>query len=137
MLALGQAEVMPRDLGFGEWWAKYPRKVGRLAAEKAYRKTVEHGLATPTQLMAGLKNYCIYKPLDQPWCHPTTWLNQGRWSDLEPEQARDQRIEAPRMATPAPKPQQAIPAPARSDPTPDRWAMADRLKALASGLGKG
>lgn len=65
-----------------EWdtfWAAYPRKVGKLAAEKAYRKARTR--ATQEQLMTGLRAYLEHKPSYADWCHPQTWLNSGRWLD--------------------------------------------------------
>ena len=86
-----QTEAFADDFGWREWWEKYPRKVGKLAAQRLYVHTVKRRLATPAQLMDGLKRYCTYKPDEQPWCHPKTWLQDGRWDDVEPEQAWDDR----------------------------------------------
>jgi len=66
---------------FNEFWAAYPRKIGKPAAERAYRKIKpsEH-----EALMAGLavwkqdwdeRNQPEYTP------HPSTFLNQRRWED--------------------------------------------------------
>lgn len=64
---------------FPTWWARYPHKVGKFAAIKAYTKALKQ--ATPDQLQAGLERYITDKPEYAAWCHPATWLNQGRWMD--------------------------------------------------------
>lgn len=65
--------------GFAEWYALYPNKVGRPAAEKAWPKA--RSKADQQTLMAGLRAYIASKPEDRPWCNPATWLNQERWAD--------------------------------------------------------
>lgn len=69
------------DAGFDEFWRAYPKKVGKKAAQKAYRKAnVPAGT-----LLAALERQ---KRSDQ-WSrdggryipNPATWLNQGRWED--------------------------------------------------------
>ncbi len=75
---------------FDQWWAKYPRKVGKLAAEKAYQKA--RTLATVDDLIDGIDRYLQMKPEYADFCHPTTWLTQGRWMD-EPTPAEQLREE--------------------------------------------
>ncbi len=67
---------------FEDFWFSYPRKVGKLAAEKAYTKALKQ--AAPDVIWAGLQLYLKTKPAYADWCHPATWLNQGRWMD-EPD----------------------------------------------------
>jgi hypothetical protein len=64
---------------FDVWWLRYPRKVGKFAAAVAYRKARTQ--ATPAELLAGLDRYLRDKPAFADWCHPVTWLRQGRWLD--------------------------------------------------------
>mgnify|MGYP001616411375 CR=1 FL=1 len=64
---------------FTEFWAIYPRKVGKLAAEKAYAKARQ--VASQEELLAGVERYKRNKPGYADWCHPRTWLVQGRWLD--------------------------------------------------------
>lgn len=68
---------------FERFWQAYPRKVGRVKAEAAFKKVdVEESV-----LMAALENH---KRSDQ-WKkdngqfipHPATWLNGKRWEDEE------------------------------------------------------
>ena len=72
---------------FAEFWEVYPRKVGKEAARKAWRRikpTADH----QSKILAKIKQA---KNCDQ-WKrdngqyipNPATWLNQGRWDDEIP-----------------------------------------------------
>jgi hypothetical protein len=67
-------------IDFQAFWQSYPRKVGKLAAEKAYEKARKRGV-TQQQLLDGIAAYVQHKPAYADFCHPATWLNQGRWDD--------------------------------------------------------
>lgn len=67
---------------FEVFWQAYPRKVGKLAAMKAYAKARK--IATAAELLTGIERYKRLKPAYADYCHPATWLNQGRWMD-EPD----------------------------------------------------
>ena len=73
---------------FEDWYAVYPRKVGRGQAEKAYRKA-KHGVSAET-LLAGAKAYaalCRAKETEPQYiAHPATWLNGQRWTDEDLQQ---------------------------------------------------
>ena len=64
---------------FETWWASFPRRVGKLAAQKEYVKARK--LATAEELLEGVARYRQHKPKYADWCHPRTWLSQGRWAD--------------------------------------------------------
>jgi hypothetical protein len=67
---------------FEEFWLHYPRKIGKLAAEKAWRKAIKS--TDPYTIIAAVKSYAF--PADRQFVpHPATWLNAGRWMD---EQAK-------------------------------------------------
>lgn len=68
------------DEDFAAFWAGYPKRIGKLAAHKAYAK-VRRGGIPHEELMDGIVQYIATKPVWQAWAHPTTWLNQGRWMD--------------------------------------------------------
>jgi hypothetical protein len=70
---------------FDEFWQAYPRRVGKIAAEKAYAKALTAG-ASPDLLISGAKFYAMEKKLTDPQYvkHPATWLNAGCWQD-EPD----------------------------------------------------
>lgn len=66
------------------WWAAYPRKVGKLAAFRAYQTAKRLlGAEAAPRLLAGARGYAAQTAgKDEKYiAHPTTWLNQGRWDD--------------------------------------------------------
>jgi len=67
--------------GFTAFWSAYPRKVGKLAAQKAYTKARQ--TVSAEDLLAGLERYKVTKPSYADWCHAKTWLTQGRWLDQD------------------------------------------------------
>lgn len=69
---------------FDQFWEAYPSKVGKLAALKAWEKVKPDAALTETIIAA----VTAQKGSDR-WQrgyipNPTTWLNQGRWSDVLP-----------------------------------------------------
>jgi hypothetical protein len=85
-----EQDISCADGGFAEFWERYPRRIGKAAARKAYekaRKTSQHDdiMFGLFQQMASLTaREAQYIP------HPATWLNQERWND-EPEQHHNGR----------------------------------------------
>jgi hypothetical protein len=71
---------------FAEFWAAYPRKVGRAAAEKAWPKAIKkldpERLIKAAAYWAGLWEQCRTEKQFIP--HPATWLNGQRWDDEPP-----------------------------------------------------
>lgn len=67
---------------FEQFWTRYPRKVGRLVAEQKFKAARKQ--ATLEDILAGVDRYVASKPEYADWCHPKTWLSQGRWMD-EPD----------------------------------------------------
>lgn len=92
---------------FAEFWAAYPRKVGKAQAMQAYAKALRGqlrlqltcglGPAAHQDIMAGLERYKRDKPDYADWKHGSTFLNSVSWIDeggsevIEPE--RDQTNE--------------------------------------------
>src|SRR5690242_11561687 len=74
----------PKDPdGFTEFWAVYPRKVGRQAAVNAWAKARRRGVL-PSVMNDGAKRLANDPnlPADRNYIpHPATWLNEGRWDD--------------------------------------------------------
>lgn len=69
---------------FDTFWASYPRKVGALAAKKAWEKACKmKNRPTLQEVLDAIK---LQSQTEQ-WQdkrfipHPSTWLNQGRWMD--------------------------------------------------------
>lgn len=73
--------------GFDEFWAAYPRKVGKDAAAKAFAKR-RVGVGLLAQMLAAIST----QKTGEQWQrdggqfipHPATWLNEGRWQDETP-----------------------------------------------------
>lgn len=80
---------------FVVFWERYPRKVGKLAAEKAYQRARKSGV-TQQQILDGIDRYMANKPEYADWAHPTTWLNQGRWDDDYSGPRADRPVVKPR-----------------------------------------
>jgi hypothetical protein len=83
---------------FDVFWKSYPRKVGKAAAEKVFVKLKTTDVKL-TSILTALENQKSSKQWqDKQFIpHPTTWLNQQRWTDEEDEQANGtelQEIEA-------------------------------------------
>jgi hypothetical protein len=76
---------------FEAWYSRYPHKVGRGQAERAFSKAIRE--ASLETLVAGLEAYIRDKPPDRDWCNPATWLNGKRWLDQpnEPQARQDIR----------------------------------------------
>jgi hypothetical protein len=70
------------DPEFLQWWALYPKGVGKRPAQEAWDKALQMG-ATPERLTAALQAALpeLRKKDPQYIPHASTWLNQGRWED--------------------------------------------------------
>ena len=76
-----------RDPNFDRFWARYPRKVAKVAALKAWRK-INPDHDTTAAILVGVECHC---ESDQ-WLrdggqyipHPATYLSQRRWEDEAP-----------------------------------------------------
>jgi hypothetical protein len=82
---------LPSPPGFDGWYAIYPKKVSKRAAEKAYAKAIGSGAITLDALMTKTKAFAVATnwPALSKWDrkfipYPATWLNDGSYDD-EPE----------------------------------------------------
>lgn len=75
-------------MGFTEWWDKWPKKVAKFDAEKAYNQQLKKGY-TDDELLAGV---CAFNQLVlqrrltgafNPIPYPASWLRGQRWTDDE------------------------------------------------------
>lgn len=82
---------MPMNAGFQQFWQVYPRRVGKLAALKEWQKAVR--LDSVENILAGVERYKRTKPEYADWCHPRTFLSQGRWMDEVDEAPASQPAE--------------------------------------------
>lgn len=69
---------------FLEFYAAYPRHVGKEAARRAFEKAVKAGTPAP-EIVEGARRYAAATAAagteTRYVAHPATWLNAGRWSD--------------------------------------------------------
>lgn len=81
---------------FNEFWNHYPRKVGKRAAETAYRNATKR--ADESTIIDGVKRYATDPNLPDPKFipHPATWLNRDGWLD-EPEPTQPTGTDAHRF----------------------------------------
>jgi hypothetical protein len=68
---------------FEKFWKAFPRRTAKLAAMKAYERA--RRMDTEENILAGVERYKRSKPEYADWCHPATFLNQGRWMDEDDE----------------------------------------------------
>ena len=65
---------------FQIFWDTYPRKVGKTAAEKAFKKI--SATVDPSVIIDGALRYATDPNREDEFtAHPTSWLNAGRWED--------------------------------------------------------
>ena len=103
----------PLGARFDEFWAAYPRKVGKQAAWKAWSK-----LKPSAELTKAILSAVEYQRNCPQWQkdggqyipNPATWLNQGRWED--------------RLPTPVDQPQRQTGRTTKADELNDFYAMA-------------
>jgi hypothetical protein len=72
---------------FDAFWSVYPRRVGKGAARKSFEKALK--IASADEIMSGLRRQLPYYSTREHQFipHPSTWLNQERWSD-DPQPVR-------------------------------------------------
>ena len=90
--ASDEASARPQS-DFDQFWSAYPAKVGKKAAQQAWSRAKDR--PPLADLLAALERYRRTKPADRDWCHPSTWLNQGRWDDEDASQAVGQVVALP------------------------------------------
>jgi uncharacterized protein YdaU (DUF1376 family) len=115
---LFQLEVEDEAPDFEVWWREYPNKVGKGAAEKAFgtaleklsgsshSKTAQLVFSLRAQLRVWARKGIAGKFIP----HPSTWLNQSRWTDDEVVAEATRKIR-PRAPEPELSPADPPPAP--------------------------
>lgn len=70
--------------GFDEFWTYYPRRVGKLAAERKYSLALKS--ASPADILRGVQLYAKERSGkdEQFTAHPATWLHAGKWDAYPP-----------------------------------------------------
>jgi hypothetical protein len=101
------------EADFADWYGRYPHRVGRAAAERAYRAARKRG-ATREALLSGAARYRerLAQPEAPRPCNPATWLAQDRWLDEPMPPQTPSRIKAcGRSIAPEPTPSPPPPPP--------------------------
>jgi len=88
-------------MNFNEFYALYPRKQGRRAAEKSWQRL---SILEQQEAYDALPNHIEYWKLKQTEKdfipHPATWINQGRWEDeLDMEVKKNKKPDLPWYST--------------------------------------
>ncbi len=92
---------------FDDFWSNYPRKVGKGAAERAWKTAIKK--APPATILVGLDKSIdewVAKGTEKQFIpHASTWLNQRRWEDEhdEPQQPLYEQPQEDLLAKPRPK----------------------------------
>ncbi|MCL2856172.1 MAG: hypothetical protein FWE19_00410 [Oscillospiraceae bacterium] len=77
-------ESSPAESSFDSFWAAYPNKQGKGAAQKAWNK-IKPGKALVTKILQAVELYKASRQWNrddgQYIPNPATWLNQRRWED--------------------------------------------------------
>jgi len=80
--------------GFHAFWAAYPRKKNKVAAEDAFRWAMQH-FNTDGQLLDRLLTAIAWQEQEQPdpqyWLYANKWLLARRWED-EPDAAPKPKV---------------------------------------------
>jgi hypothetical protein len=75
------ASAKLRGSNFLDFWDTYPKRVGKIEAQRAWNKAIKAGVL-PESILEGAKRYASDLTRDPQFtAHPATWLNQGRWMD--------------------------------------------------------
>ena len=75
---------------FDDFWKLYPRKVGKPAALRAWKKALEK--KPPGELVKALSVYVEHHlPSEERYIpYPATWLNDERWESIQPEPKKEE-----------------------------------------------
>ena len=87
--------------GFENFWKSYPRRVGKVAAEKAWAAACKR--SDSEAIITAASRYAQHPPDDPKFIpHPATWLNQGRYDDEEPQHGYAPQNQQPGRSDPPP-----------------------------------
>lgn len=74
------------DVGFGQFWAKYPRKVAKVSAKNVFCSIMKKPDRPSLEvLLTAVDKYASLGLEIKYVAHPATWLRQRRWDDEEAE----------------------------------------------------
>lgn len=94
---------------FDAWWETYPRKVGKLTAESAWRRLLQAGRlpdrqtlldATAAMTARVAREHPNTEDRKRYTPHPSTWLNRGGWLDENEGDPIDTPVDNPTLRHP-------------------------------------
>jgi hypothetical protein len=88
-------------MSFDKFYALYPRKQGRRAAEKSWQRLSSLEQQDALNALSNHIEYWKLKQTEKEFIpHPATWLNQGRWEDeLDMEVKKNKKPDLPWYST--------------------------------------
>lgn len=102
VIDIATREARPPAPTFDDFWAAWPRKVGKLDARKAWDKKIKQG-HDPFKIIAGVERMAAVSTEKQFIKYPAGWLNGERWTDEDEDLPRP----APPKQEPAAPPRTA------------------------------
>jgi hypothetical protein len=78
----GATKENESEQNFASFWQFYPKRVGKLAAEKAFQRAIDAG-HRPEAILTGARAYAAERANESERYtkHPATWLSGGCWLD--------------------------------------------------------
>ena len=88
-------------MSFDKFYALYPRKQGRRAAEKSWQRLSSLEQQDAFEALPNHIEYWKLKQTEKDFIpHPATWINQGRWEDeLDMEVKKNKKPDLPWYST--------------------------------------
>ena len=90
-------QIATEDEAFMEFWSIYPRKVGKAAAHKAWKRAFRG--PQKDLILSGVKAHAEEVRTSERDLHfvphPATWLNQEKWEDSVGQETKNQRFRCP------------------------------------------
>jgi len=109
---------------FEQFWGIYPRKAGKQDAQRSFERALK--VATLDEILAGAQKYADDPNREAEFtAHPSTWLNQGRWSDEPLPSKRSKDARSGLITTPT-----IVPPRFTADDAPDGVPMPDSVRDL-------
>ena len=81
------------DVMFNKFWLEYPRKVGKIDAERQFKKVMKAKDAPTLTMLLDAVALLVAENREMQFIpHPRTWLAQGRWMDQVTHQEQEKVI---------------------------------------------
>lgn len=100
VIDISTREERPPAPTFDDFWAVWPRKVGKLDARKAWDKAIREG-SDPFEIIAGAHRLAAVSSDKQYIKYPQGWLNGHRWEDEDEDLPQARPVGQPARTTDA------------------------------------